>query len=513
MFWTPKGKHLGDPTIICVGATYHLFAECRPLSWSGGTGESFAGITTVCHAVSEDLRHWRELPVALECGAPGAFDAYSIYHMDVFLHEGRWYMFYTGLDKGGPGEQQSIGLATSGDGLTWTKHAANPILRADPRWYEQAIPREATYQEKDFGRLWFRDPCVVRLPDGRFGMIVTARDIRQHPDVRACLAWAVSDDLLHWEPRPPIYSPGRFHTIETPSIFEHDGRWYIQFMTAPHWGTPLLMTDPYQDAGDFYAVSTDGPEGPYHQPADEVLVAAHHHVRLGASRMVAGPDGTHWFYGWLRLATPGSPETLETGAWQVLPLSRPVRFQPDGTPWIGFNPAGEQFYQPARPWTPATTMPVSAWQGGDPIRGKSFAVPAYALGAGAGNDLIFSTTIEFRRGARAGCLLRYDPAAGRGLQILADRRRGRIELGVAGEPLFIDARQWMPRERFNLKVVAWQANIEVYVDDRLMIQQACPAGLSGTAGLLVEEAEAVFYEPRLLDAKIDKGSPEARHEP
>lgn len=44
----------------------------------------------------------------------------------VFYDSGTYYMYYTSL--GNVGVEQSIGLATSTDGTTWTKHASNPIL-------------------------------------------------------------------------------------------------------------------------------------------------------------------------------------------------------------------------------------------------------------------------------------------------------------------------------------------------------------------------------------------------
>jgi len=215
-------------------------------------------------------------------------------------------MYYTGLDIGGPGEKQSVGLATSRDGITWEKHASNPVLRADPRWYEQAIPKEAAYQAKDFDRLWFRDPFVIQnRQTGQFGMIVIARDKSKHPDVRACLAWATSDDLIHWEAHPPIYSPGRFHTIESPSMFERDGKHYIIFMTASYWGTPLVTTDPYQDAGNYYAISRNGWTGPYEAPPDEHLTTTPVKLRMGATRTVQGPDGEYYYYGWLTVTEAG----------------------------------------------------------------------------------------------------------------------------------------------------------------------------------------------------------------
>ena len=86
------------------------------------------------------------------------------------------------------------------------------------------------------------------------------------------------------------------------------------------------------------------------------------------------------------------------------------------------------------------------------------------------------------------------------MQVVAARRLGRIEFGVAGQPVIIDARLWKPADRLTLKVLAWKGNVEVYADDRLMIHQSCPSGFSGSLGFVVDEAEAAFSEARYLAA-------------
>src|SRR4051794_16930297 len=80
LLWSPKAYHFGDITLVHAGGQYHLFSEMMPLV-GGGAGQRVVG-----HAVSPDLFSWEELPPVLVCGAPGEFDAYSIYHMDAFLH-------------------------------------------------------------------------------------------------------------------------------------------------------------------------------------------------------------------------------------------------------------------------------------------------------------------------------------------------------------------------------------------------------------------------------------------
>jgi len=501
MLWTPEKHALGDITIVRVGTEYHLFTEQTPLD-AGGDSE---GVRTVGHAVSQDLFHWEELPPAIGCGPAGAFDAYAIYHMDVFVFNGTWRMYYTGLDKSGPGQQQSVGVATSPDGVRWTKHEANPILRADPRWYEPAVPREATYQEKDFGRLWFRDPCVIRdAATGRFGMIVIARDLARHPDVRGCLAWATSDDLVRWEPHPPVYSPGRFHTIETPSIFAHNGRHYIMYMTHPNWGAPVMTTDPYQTAGDLYAVSESGWAGPYVPPADEIVVAAHGPMRLGAQRTVDGPDGERYLYGWLVMAGQGDDLRPGLAHGKTMPAPRRVRFLEDGRMQVVYYDKIESFFRPTRITPEAGTAIVSPepsrWHAAQVATGKDLGARSIATLPGEHGDLIFSARVRFVRGERAGLILRADAGGTSGWRVVADRRFGRVEFGTLDNAHFIDARLWEPKDEVELKVVARGESVEVYADDRLMIHQVRYREKSGRVGYLVERAEAGFSGPRVLQA-------------
>jgi len=66
-----------------------------------------------------------------------------------------------------------------------------------------------------------------------------------------------------------------------------------------------------------------------------------------------------------------------------------------------------------------------------------------------------------------------------------------------GEDGWVDARQWRPREEFELKVVACDESVEVYVDHQLMIHQVRHRETSGRLGCLVERGEAAFQALRL----------------
>lgn len=67
----------------------------------------------------------------LQKGAGGTWDAGSVIGPDKVLwnpDDSKFYMYYTGRSAV---NIDNIGLATSTDGITWTKHASNPILTAD----------------------------------------------------------------------------------------------------------------------------------------------------------------------------------------------------------------------------------------------------------------------------------------------------------------------------------------------------------------------------------------------
>jgi beta-fructofuranosidase len=157
----------------------------------------------VGHAVSTDLRTWELLPEALAAGQPGGPDDLAIWTGCV-VRPGPgdpWHMFYTGTTDVGGELVQSTCLATSPDLGTWTREPGNPVLRADPRWYE-------VLGDSWPGEHW-RDPWVYRDPGGDgWHMLVTARARTGPDDDRGVVGAAWSPDLRSWQSRPPRSAPG-----------------------------------------------------------------------------------------------------------------------------------------------------------------------------------------------------------------------------------------------------------------------------------------------------------------
>lgn len=145
-FTTRRGWNNDPNGLVYHEGEYHLFYQYNPygVQW----GNMHWG-----HAVSQDLVHWQELPVALYPDEHGAMFSGSAV-VDTNNSGG----FQTGAEKvlvslftaagenaiGYPKSQSTQGLAYSNDrGRTWTKYANNPVIshliagNRDPKvfWY------------------------------------------------------------------------------------------------------------------------------------------------------------------------------------------------------------------------------------------------------------------------------------------------------------------------------------------------------------------------------------------
>ncbi len=99
------------------GTTYHAYG-------------AYDNYTKIGHATSADGLSWTNdtanNPV-MTVTSGGSYDQTSVAVSNVWVEDGTWYMLYRGNGK-------NTCLATSADGLTWTKYASNPVImgQADP---------------------------------------------------------------------------------------------------------------------------------------------------------------------------------------------------------------------------------------------------------------------------------------------------------------------------------------------------------------------------------------------
>ncbi|MGL5928776.1 MAG: glycosyl hydrolase family 32 [Dermatophilaceae bacterium] len=242
------------------------------------------------HAISTDLVTWERVEDALVSGPPGAFDDVATWTGSVVRgDDGRWYMFYTGTTDDGRGALiQQIGLATSDDLCVWHKHPANPVLRADPRWYE-LVGGVGEWQDEHW-----RDPWVIRdIDGGGWHMLITARARAGCWEGRGVIGHATSPDLLTWTAREPLSQPNSdlgFGFLEVPQVVDVDGRQMLIVNCPAHQMNPRRSGI---RRGGIWVASADASMGPY-DLSNATLLADE---RLYVGKLVQDPIGA-----WVLLA-------------------------------------------------------------------------------------------------------------------------------------------------------------------------------------------------------------------
>ncbi|GAF11384.1 LOW QUALITY PROTEIN: sucrose-6-phosphate hydrolase [Bacillus sp. JCM 19045] len=191
---------INDPNgLVFYKEQYHVFYQHHPYdeTW----GPMHWG-----HAVSDDLVHWRHLPVAL---APGdAFDQSGCFSGSAVDDDGVLTLIYTGhnvVNQKTDELYQNQNIARSVDGVTFEKSEANPVIPAQP-----------VGMQRDF-----RDPKVWK-EDGSWKMVVGSTEAG-----KGQVLLYQSSDLENWEYQAPLakHNGGNEgYMWECPDFFKLDGK-------------------------------------------------------------------------------------------------------------------------------------------------------------------------------------------------------------------------------------------------------------------------------------------------
>jgi beta-fructofuranosidase len=201
---------LGNPCgLVLFKNRYHLFFQCNPLSAKFGP---------LCwgHAVSDDLINWEELPEALAPEKPYE-DGFGCRSGSAVEADGKIWLFYNSVSSSGA---ETVSAAFSEDGISFTKLDSNPVVKP---------PFEGS-------NIKFRDPFVFRY-GGSFRMAVGAGAA----SIAKVLLYE-SRDLMNWECIGELLSDSKYGSvIESPELFEVDGRWVFMIQSEKHVPTKVLF--------------------------------------------------------------------------------------------------------------------------------------------------------------------------------------------------------------------------------------------------------------------------------
>ena len=112
--------------------------SCYVMPVSGGYKIWYTGFTTalangnlyIGYATSEDGISWQRDTInnpVLEPGVAGGWEGKWVWYPEVLLIDEMYYMWYAGSNIGF-WDRIDVGLATSSDGIEWTKYQQNPVL-------------------------------------------------------------------------------------------------------------------------------------------------------------------------------------------------------------------------------------------------------------------------------------------------------------------------------------------------------------------------------------------------
>lgn len=205
---------MNDPNgLIYFKGWYHLFYQYNPKQCEWGAMHWG-------HAVSKDMFHWRDMPIALRPDQPydkhmegGCFSGSAV------EKDGGLYLFYSATVKVDGITRQTQCLVTSEDGIHFEKYKNNPIISTPPQGNSED----------------FRDPKVFK-ENGKWYMVLggsiggadCAGDGRiflyESPDL---YQWSFCGNVLE--------SNGKLGTMfECPDMFQLNGKWILTCSPMNH---------------------------------------------------------------------------------------------------------------------------------------------------------------------------------------------------------------------------------------------------------------------------------------
>jgi hypothetical protein len=219
---------LWDFWVVPHGGVYHLYylqdERDEPAKndrrWSIG------------HAVSDDLAHWRECGIALracpELGIHGLATGGALTWlgggiMAVTVCAGDRGASVPGIGEAPPRADYGIAFARSGDMHRWN-FVGKPSLFPGEGLFEPLGAAGANPP----GCYCFGDPWLYALPgDSRLHILLNTRLRRGDVRTRGAIAHTSTADLASFEALRPLVAPGIAMRLETPQLFEKNGRWYL----------------------------------------------------------------------------------------------------------------------------------------------------------------------------------------------------------------------------------------------------------------------------------------------
>lgn len=256
-------RMIWDPWILKDGDVYRLYylegVEGKTPWWT---------FSKICGAISPDLEQWQTIGTLLEANPNNDWESGRICAGCTYKEDGVYYLFYSAGGKELPHlRNEAIGLATSTDGLHFSRYSDYPLIMPDndDPWYGRS---------NWTGHFHWRDPYIFKDEEtGKYYMFICA-SAKVTGNFQGCVGLAVADNISGpYKILPPaVEAPVEaledwpYYHLERPQVIYKNGKYNLFFSCFkqffnPNW-VQKLRHKRTTDSSLYWYIS-DSITGPY----------------------------------------------------------------------------------------------------------------------------------------------------------------------------------------------------------------------------------------------------------
>ncbi len=286
-----EGYKIWDAIVFKDNDLYRLF-----YLMGDSRANPFWSVGKLGAAISADLKQWEYLGVALQPDPAHKWQSGRILSGSVYKENGVYYLFYSASPPEPSIFDESIGLATSTDGITW-EPCAEEFLKLDTQFYCSSL-RDGVKKHNGW-----RDPYIFKDPKTKlYYLFITASCPGEHPTFRGCVGLAVSDKIDgFYKVLPPVTYPlvpgtneGIYYEMERPQVIYRGGKYHLFFSAATEFINPKWV----QQIGNgqithssLYWYISDNITGTFLPSSPMPVVKGSKDIGLYGTSFVEAPDG------------------------------------------------------------------------------------------------------------------------------------------------------------------------------------------------------------------------------
>ncbi|KAF3889387.1 MULTISPECIES: family 43 glycosylhydrolase [Nostocales] len=289
-----------DPWILKDGDIYRLFylegLEGQIPWWT---------ISKICGAISTDMKQWQYLGTILEPEPANDWESGRVCAGCTYKEDGVYYLFYSAGGKEPPHlRNEAIGLATSTDGIHFSRYSHRPLLmpEKDDSWYGRS---------NWTGHFHWRDPYIFKDEHtGNYYMFICAGS-KVSGNFQGCVGLAVADKISGpYKLLPPAVeapvnaSDWPYYHLERPQVIYKNGKYNLFFSCFKQFFNPNWLQKVKHKRvtnSSLYWYIADNIAGPY-EPVDndEYIVKGSEKTGMYGTNFLQISDEPEEFiaYGW-----------------------------------------------------------------------------------------------------------------------------------------------------------------------------------------------------------------------